>query len=399
MKRVLLIPLLILALVLMLAACGEQQAAVQNDTEPEKPDNPVIKIGILKPAANGSVEDGSRELSGIKYASSVCPSVEIDGTTYDLVLTDKINEAAAIITLCDTTPTAEAVEKLEGVAVISPTCTENDFADISDSCFRVCYTDAFEAQALADFAKDRLRARTACCIAEEGNDASLKLCDAFMTAFKKGGGNIIYETIKQGEPSYANSVANAVKSKAEVFFAPITAEAGVALLEEAAVQKYENPILSGTLWDTELISETAHGKQVEVFVTAFYIEGQNVDFDEGYAKWCRANSQEADSEDKTEISSAAMKGYDAYFALVEAIKAAKSDKPADIKKALAGISFQGVCSEVTFSEKGNARNTLAYVKKCNIEQGGWDFVKKQFTDPVQAEKKEEQKETTAEGSN
>jgi len=380
LKRLSIILAVVLAFALMLTGCDKAGSTEADGS------TPVIKIGVIGLDEGAEVQDGAQELTGVAYANYVCPEVEINGKSCKIELTDDLSGAAAVISLRGSAETAEAVKNIGDTAVISPTCTENDFAKIGENCFTACFTDSFQAQTLSEFAKERLKAQVVCCLAEKGNDSSTKLCDAFMTEFKKDGGNVIYETINVGSSDYTTVVENAVKSGADVFFAPVSTEAGAALIEEAAKQKYEKPIISGTAWDSSLIAETAHGKQVEIFITAFYMEGQNLDFDDGYKAWLGSNEDMAKIVGGADIvSSAAMKGYDAYFAVIEAIKSANSDKAADIMKALGGISAQGVCSEIAFNANRTAKNTLAYMKKCDIEEGGWDFVRKHFTDPVQPE--------------
>ena len=67
-------------------------------------------------------------------------------------------------------------------------------------------------------------------------------------------------------------------------------------------------------------------------------------------------------------------GYDAYYVALEAIKAAGSTDPADILKALPGVSYEGVCGKVVFTETGDADRNEAVVKKCNTETGLWEYV-------------------------
>ena len=74
------------------------------------------------------------------------------------------------------------------------------------------------------------------------------------------------------------------------------------------------------------------------------------------------------------ISAVTALGYDAYFVALEAIKAAGSTEPAEVLKALPGVSYEGVSGLIEFDEIGDAKRDAAYIKAANTETGEWDFV-------------------------
>ena len=95
--------LLAAVLCLGLVACGG----------PSDTDSKVIKIGIFEPASGANGAGGKQETLGIKYANSVCPTIDIDGVTYkvELVEVDNQSDDAKGITAA-----AELVSK--GAAVV-----------------------------------------------------------------------------------------------------------------------------------------------------------------------------------------------------------------------------------------------------------------------------------------
>lgn len=48
--------------------------------------------------------------------------------------------------------------------------------------------------------------------------------------------------------------------------------------------------MAGDTWDSNVITGAAQGKDVEVYVTTFYQEGGNEDFDNGIKEWINADS-------------------------------------------------------------------------------------------------------------
>lgn len=72
----------------------------------------MIKIGVYEPASGDNGAGGKQETLGIQYANSVCPTVEVGGTTYDVELVIVDNESSN-----DKGPTAAASLVSSGVTI------------------------------------------------------------------------------------------------------------------------------------------------------------------------------------------------------------------------------------------------------------------------------------------
>ena len=112
MKKLLAL-LLALCMVFALCACG-----TTTPTEPQEPSepasgNPVVKIGIFEPASGDNGAGGKQETLGVQYANSVCPTVEIAGTTYDVELVAVDNESSN-----DKAPSAASTLVNAGVSIV-----------------------------------------------------------------------------------------------------------------------------------------------------------------------------------------------------------------------------------------------------------------------------------------
>ena len=112
------------------------------------------------------------------------------------------------------------------------------------------------------------------------------------------------------------------------------------------------------------------------YVTTFYQEGGNAEFDAGIKEWINADATRLSNNNGNDmIAAVSAMGYDAYFVALEALKNAGSTEPAAVNEALWNTTYTGVSGDIAFeSENGDAIRDVAYVKQANTETGAWDFV-------------------------
>ena len=177
MKKIVAI-LLALVLVASFAACAAP-AATTDTTAAEQPasGNPVVKIGIYEPASGDNGAGGKQETLGIEYANSVSPTVEINGTTYDVQLVKVDNEssndkaASAASTLISAGVSVVLGSYGSGVSIagsqyfadagipaIGVTCTNPQVTAGNSHYFRICFLDPFQGSVMAQFAWDMVAA-------------------------------------------------------------------------------------------------------------------------------------------------------------------------------------------------------------------------------------------------
>ena len=134
------------------------------------------------------------------------------------------------------------------------------------------------------------------------------------------------------------------------------------------------PILASDTWDSNVITGAATGKDIDIYVTTFYQEGGDPEFDAGIKAWIESDSVNlANNNGNTDLAAVTAMGYDAYFTALEAMKAAGSIDPADIMAALPGVTYEGVSGAISFNEIGDANRDVAYVKYFNSETGAWEL--------------------------
>src|SRR5574344_1028761 len=266
-----------------------------------------------------------------------------------------------------------------GIPAIGISCTNPQVTQGNKHYFRICFLDPFQGTVLANFAKDNSGAKKAYCLAKLGDDYSVGLCNYFIEAFKKLGGEVVFETFPDGTSDFAAYVANAKNEKADVFFSPVSIEAAALIIEQANTQGLTLPILAGDTWDSNVVLGAAKGKNINVYVTTFFVEGstdqQVVDFVTGFRNYLNTNATAmTNNGGNDEIAAVSAMGFDAYYTALEALKTAGSTKGTDVMAALPNVKYTGVSGAIEFDETGDAKRKVAYVKQVDDATGKWKFI-------------------------
>ena len=383
MKKVIAL-VLAFVMVFALCACGGS-------------DEKVIKIGVYEPQTGANGAGGKQEILGMEYANSVCPTVNIGGVEYKIELvygdnesnTEKavsaatkiISEGVSVVLGSYGSAVAIAASdtfKNAGVPAIGVTCTNPQVTEGNSHYFRICFLDPFQGTLHANFAKEELKANTIYCLGELGNDYDQGLINYFKEAADKLGIKVITESFPKDNSDFTSYLNNAKKEGAKAIFAPVSIQYAQLIVEQANAQGIKIPLLGSDTWDNNTIVEATVGKNTELYVSTFYAEGGNADFEKGIKEWMNADSARLEKNGGNDMLAAVtVMGYDAYMVAVEAIKAAGSSDPAAVMAALPNVKYSGVSGDISFNETGDANRDSAFIKTANTEKGVWDFVKEQ----------------------
>jgi branched-chain amino acid transport system substrate-binding protein len=357
-----------------------------------------VKIGVFEPASGDNGAGGKQETLGIQYANSVAPTVEIDGTEYDVELVIVDNESSAekaptaasqlvssgVSVVLGTYGSGAAIAASDtfaqaGVPAIGVTCTNPQVTEGNTHYFRICFLDPFQGTVLANFASEKFEAKKAYVLTKLGDDYSAGLGYYFSQAFEELGGEVIEDTFPEGNADFTSYITTAVNEGVDVIFAPTSTEAAQLIIDTASSQGANIPLLAGDTWDSNVILSAAEGKDLEIYVTTFYQEGGNAEFDEGIKEWINSDKTNlANNGGNDMIAAVTAMGYDAYFTALEALKNAGSTDPAAVNEALWTTTYTGVTGAIAFDDvNGDAIRDTAYVKEANTETGTWDFVAEQ----------------------
>ena len=357
----------------------------------------VVKIGVYEPQTGDNGAGGKKEILGMQYANTVQPTVEIGGETYQVQLeivdnrttpengpsaaSELVNRGVSIVLGSYGSGVSMAGGKVfeeAGVPAIGVTCTNPQVTADCSVYHRICFLDPFQGTVLANYAYNELGVTTAYTLAMLGSDYDQGLVHYFSEAFTALGGTVKSEDFPEGSANFVSYINNAKAEGAGVIFAPVSINYAQLIIEAAAAQGFEGALLGSDTWDNNMVIESAKGKDTQIFVTTFYQEGGNADFDNGIKEWINANADAKTNNGGNDmVAAVTAMGYDAYFTALEAIKAAGSTDPKAVLEALPGVTYEGVSGHIEFDDIGDAVRDSAFIKTANTADGVWDFVKVQ----------------------
>ena len=330
----------------------------------------VVRIGVFEPSTGDSASGGKKEMLGMQYANSETPTVTVGGQEYQIQLvyadngssTDKALTAAAELVSQDVSVilgsygsgvsiAAGPTFGNAGLPAIGVTCTNPMVTAGNDYYFRICFLDPFQGTVLANFAMEKFQAKTAYLLGEAGNEYDQGLINFFEQAFTAAGGKVIKDAFPTNNSDF-NSYLNKAKAEgADVIFTPVSIAYATQIISQAASLGIDIPFLGSDTLDDNMVLEAAKGTDVQLYVSTFYQEGGNPEFDAGIKEYINTASGalEANGGNDTVAAVSAM-GYDAYYVALEAIKAADSVDPAAIKAALWDVENEGVSGKFAFDD-------------------------------------------------
>lgn len=373
----------------MLAGCSNGGTPSDQDSG----DGNVIKIGVYEPSTGDSASGGKKEMLGMQYAHSLTPTVEVGGVEYTVELvpadngssTDKAPTAANSLISAGVSVVlgsygsgvsiaAGEAFKNAGIPAIGVTCTNPNVTIGNDYYFRICFVDSFQGTLLANFAVDKFDAKVAYCLGEAGNEYDQGLIAYFKQAFEAAGGTVIQDSFPTNNADFSTYLNRAKSEGADVIFTPVSIAYATQIISQAASLQIEIPFLGSDTLDDNMVLEAANGTEVQLYVSTFYEEGGNPEFDAGIKEYINSNADIlADNGGNDTVAAVSAMGYDAYYVALEAIKAAGSTDPAAIQQALWDVEYDGVSGHIAFDDvNGDAVRDTAYIKH-STNDGSWEL--------------------------
>lgn len=398
MKKILAL-VLAMAMTLSLAACGSSSSGETADTSGESSSGEkVVKIGVFEPASGDSASGGKKEMLGMQFANAETPTVEIGGETYNVELvyadngsdTSKAPSAASTLVSegvsivlgsygSGVSIAAGNTFRDAGIPAIGVTCTNPNVTAGNDYYFRICFLDPFQGTVLANFATEKFSAQKAYLLGEQGNEYDQGLIAFFEQAFTAAGGTVVKDSFPKNNSDFTSYLNKAKSEGADVIFTPVSIAYATQIVSQAAKLGIDIPFLGSDTLDDNKVLEAAKGTNIQLYVSTFYQEGGNPDFDAGIKDYINnnADAKTANGGDDTIAAVTAM-GYDAYYVALEALKAAGTTDSAAVQQALWDVTYDGVSGHIAFDDtNGDAVRDTAYIKVCDTAAGAWTLEKSQ----------------------
>lgn len=359
MKRILVAAIILSAAVLTLISCGQ--------AEP-------LKVAILAPLSGSNPTFGSSTRDGALLAieewnakggvlgRKIVPIVEDSQCKADAAVNaankvinqDMVHYIIGEVCSSASIPVSEIADAKK-VVQISPTSTNLEVTIDKNGkakpyIFRACYIDPFQGKILGNFAFNRLKAKNAFLMYDQGNDYTKGLSEAFESTFLGLGGKIVgKETYTAKDSDFSAILAKIKDSKPDVVCLPDYYNV-VSLVTKQAKEKGINvPFVGGDGWDSP-------------------------DLDKAAADGCYYTNHYAPDDMRPEVQNllkaygAKYKGvvpdalavlaYDATNLLLQAIKNVNADDTSKVKTELEKISFNGVSGKIAMDAQHNPIKSL-----------------------------------------
>ena len=383
MKKIMAL-ILALCMVFTLCACGGGGEAADSGEK-------VVKIGVFEPSSGDSASGGKKEILGMQYANSLKPEITIGGETYKVELvygdngssTDKAPSAASSLVSAGVSVVLGSYgsgvsmaggPKFEeaGIPAIGVTCTNPNVTAGNDYYYRICFLDDFQADVLANFAMDNFDAKVAYCLGESGNEYDQGLIAFFKQVFEAAGGKVITDSFPTGNSDFTSYLNKAKSEGADVIFTPVSIAYAVQIIAQADDLNIEAPFLGSDTLDDNMVLDAIAGSDLQLFVSTFYQEGGDAEFDAGIKEYINGNAEAlAANGGNDTISAVTAMGFDAYYVALEAIAKAGSGDKAAIKAALPEVTYEGVSGAIAFNEIGDAVRDTAFIKTADTANAVW----------------------------
>lgn len=383
--------LIAVVLITLIAACGAPAAQPTAPAASPAPAAEAIKIGALYGITGGMSSIDAPGLNGMKLAVKEINAaggvlgrqielIAVDGKTDQTTTTNaaseliNVHKVVAIGGLNDSTFALAAgpIAQQAGIPFVTAGATLPTLPEqIGDFFFMAPFGDDAQAFAIADYAIDDLKAKTAYMLVDQAYDFTTALAAFFKQRFTEKGGQIVLEDIyRSGDTDFSAQIAKvqALNPPPDVLFiSAIPNEAGITTRQfrEAGLQM---PIISGDGFDTPLIAEVAGELADNVFFST-HVALDNVD--PKVQNFVQAYTQEYG---KAPENAFAVLGYDTLNLIADAIKRAGSTDPKAIRDALAATQgFAAVTGQITYAPGQRKPNKSVTI--IQVQDGAYTFVK------------------------
>jgi ABC-type branched-chain amino acid transport systems, periplasmic component len=361
MKRVLTVALVLVLAVLTAGAADLKVGVLTPLTGPVPSFGLSVKEGTLLAIQEWNAKGG---VLGQKIVPVIedgqCDPTAATNAANKLINQDQVKFILGEVCSGATIPVTEIAGAAK-VLLLSPTATNpNVTVDKSGAtkpyAFRACYIDPFQGGILAQFAFQRLKAKNAFIMYDQGNDYTIGLANAFESKYKAFGGTVVgKETYTKTDTDFSAILTKIKDSKAQVVLLPDYYNIVNLVTKQAKEKGINVPFIGGDGWDSDDLDVTA---TEGCYYTNHYSAGDPRPEVQNFLKAYGA-AYKTDTGAAKVPDALAVLAYDGANLLFTAMKNASSTTDtAKVKASLEKISYNGVSGKITFDAAHNPVKAL-----------------------------------------
>lgn len=334
-------------------------------------DDSTVKIGLHYEQTGSVAEYGNAELRGSQLAIKLANANENNKYDYEGIAYDNKSDATEAVALAAklvsdgvvgvvgpaTSGASAATYPISNdgkVVVVSPSATANNqtlkdpsdpTSEVYEYVYRVCFEDAYQGAAMAQFAVDNLEAKTVAIYGSVSSDYAKGLNGAFTEQFTKLGGKVVAnESYQDGDTEFSAVLTSLASKEFDVLYIPgYYNEAGL-IIKQARALGIDCPIVGGDGFDSQTLDDLAGAENLnDVYYTTAYTTVGASDALQAFIDAYKA-------EYNADPSMFEALAFDSTNLLIEAIEKAGSTDAEAVNKAVAEIEFSGVTGDFTFDE-------------------------------------------------
>ncbi len=349
-----------------------------------------VVVGLFRSTTGGMADIGAEGDHGLDLAIEFLKEkfntpqysvkfIKVDGMSSPeraaAAINKLISESVHVI-IGDLTSTATLaaapIAQRAKIPMLSPSSTSDKVTQVGDYIFRACYVDSFQGIAMANYAFDNLKAKTAALLVDMDMDHSRDVSAVFADIFKKRGGTILETVTFSGnkDTSYVPALTKLRSLKADVIYAPVYYSRMGTMFKQARTFKIASQFLGTDAWDSPQLFELASGATEGAILTdPFSYQNPALNVQEFRSKF--------KEKFKVEPSSYAALAFDSVFVLENTLSkmnwpVKEADLPNAIRDQLAKTeNVLGVTGNITLDKDRNVGKPDIVLLK--LTKDGYDY--------------------------
>ena len=245
---------------------------------------------------------------------------------------------------------AAPIAQQNQIVMISSASVKPELTMQGDYIFRACFISSTEGDAIAKFAVDHLKAKSAAILLDDKNDYAVVLAGFFAESFMKHGRGRFTEQKYEANATDLSAQMDAIKAAApDVVFAPGFYTTAPLVAREMKKAGVKATLIGSDGWDSPNLLDGGSEPFEGVYFANHFWSGSDDPLVKKFVSDYRAKYG-------VDPDAGAATAYDAARMLFDAFKRAKSTESAAVRNALAQTKdFPGVTGKITLDSNRNAQ--------------------------------------------